>query len=94
MTHSDEDCEWRDRQDSNPKTIGIQVFDKWRLREFTKEQWILIWIEISDKDLQVLSRFVQKWRNLNDELKRAVFEGGGVNCPHQIILGTITIQFM
>ena len=72
LTHSDEDCEWRDRRDSNPKTIGIQVFDKWRLREFTKEQWIQIWIQISDKDLQVLTRFVQKWRNLNDELKRAV----------------------
>ena len=68
LTQTDEDCEWRDRRDSNPKSACSQVVDSQELKELSKEQWT----QISDKDRQQLSQIVQRWGNLSDELKQAV----------------------
>ena len=72
LSQSDEICEWRDRRDSNPKSKCSQVIDNQKLKEFSKEQWTQIWTQISDEDRQMLSRIVQKWGSLSEELKRAV----------------------
>ena len=72
LTQSDEDCEWRDRRDSNPKSSSNQVFDNHELKDFTKEQWTQIWTHFSGEDRQMLARIVQRWGSLSDELKRAV----------------------
>ena len=72
LTRSDEDCEWRDRRDSNPKSSSNQVVDNHELKDLTKEQWTQIWTHISGKDRQMLSQIVQRWGSFTDELKRAV----------------------
>ena len=77
MTQSVEDCEWRDRRDSNPKSICNQVVDIHELKELTKDQWTQIWTHISGEDRQMLTRIVQRWGSLSDEMKRAVLRVGG-----------------
>ena len=72
LTQSVEDCEWRDRRDSNPKSICSQVVDNHELKELTKEQWTQIWTHISVEDRQILTRIVERWGSLSDELKQAV----------------------
>ena len=72
LTQSVEDCEWRDRRDSNPKSSSNQVVDNHGLKEFTKEQWTQIWTHFSGEDRQMLSQIVQRWGSLSEELKRAV----------------------
>ena len=72
LTQSDEDCEWRDRRDSNPKSTCSQVVDNHELKELSNEQWTQIWTQISDEDRQMLSRIVERWGILSEELKRAV----------------------
>ena len=63
---------WRDRRDSNLKSICNQVVDSQMLKEFTEEQWTQIWTQISDEDRQLLTRIVKRWGILSEELKRAV----------------------
>ena len=72
LTQSDEDCEWRDRRDSNPKSSSSQIVDNHGLKDFTKEQWTQIWTHFSGEDRQILTRIVQRWGSLSKELKRAV----------------------
>ena len=74
MTQSDEDCEWRDRRDSNPKLSSNQVVDNHELKEYSKEQWTQIWTQISDEDRQQLSQIVERWGSLSDELKRSLLK--------------------
>ena len=50
LTQSVEDCEWRDRRDSNPKSSDSQVVDNHELKGFTKEQWTQIWTQIPGED--------------------------------------------
>ena len=72
LTQPVERLRWRDRRDSNPKSICNQVVDSHKLKEFKEEQWTQIWTQISDEDRQQLSQIVQRWGSLSDELKRAV----------------------
>ena len=72
LTQSDEDCEWRDRRDSNPKSNDAQSNSEKGIPPFTKEQWTQIWTHFPGEDRQKLTRVVQRWGSLSDELKRAV----------------------
>ena len=72
-TQSVEDCEWRDRRDSNPKSSSDQVVDNHELKDFTKDQWTQIWTHISGEDRQMLTQIVERWGSLSKELKRAVW---------------------
>ena len=72
LTQLDEVCEWRDRRDSNPKSNDAQPQSDKGIPPFTKEQWTQIWTQISDEDRQMLTRIVERWGDLSDELKRAV----------------------
>ena len=72
LTQSVEDCEWRDRRDSNPKSSSDLVVDNHELKGFTKEQWTQIWTHFSGDDRQMLTQIVQRWGSLSDELKQAV----------------------
>ena len=69
LTQSDEDCEWRDRRDSNPKSSSNQVVGNHELKDFTKEQWTQIWTHFSGEDRQMLARIVERWGSLSEELK-------------------------
>ena len=60
LTQSDEDCEWRDRRDSNPKSNYAQSQLENGLSAFTKEQWTQIWTHISVEDRQMLTGIVQR----------------------------------
>ena len=72
LAQSDEDCEWRDRRDSNPKSSDAQSQSEKGILPFTKEQWTQIWTHFSGEDRQMLSHIVERWGSLSDELKRAV----------------------
>jgi len=73
LTQSIEDCEWRDRRDSNPKSSSDQVVDNHELKDFTKDQWTQIWTHFSGEDRQMLTQIVERWGSLSKELKRAVW---------------------
>ena len=49
-------------------SFPLSIYDSSVLSEALTE----ILTEISDKDRQMLSRIVERWGNLSDELKRAI----------------------
>ena len=72
LGQTDENCEWRDRRDSNPKSNDAQSQSEKGIPPFTKEQWTQIWTHFSGEDRRMLSQIVERWGDLSDELKRAV----------------------
>ena len=72
LTQPDEICEWRDRRDSNPKSSDAQSQSEKGISPFTKEQWTQIWTHFSGEDRRMLSRIIERWASLSDDLKRAV----------------------
>ena len=65
-------CEWRDRRDSHPKSNDAQFQSEKRIPPFTKEQWTQMWTHFSGEDRRMLTRIVERWGSLSDELKKAV----------------------
>ena len=72
LTQPDENCEWRDRRDSNPKSSDVQSQSEKGIPPLSPEALTQILTHFSGKDRQMLTQIVQRWGNLSDELKRAV----------------------
>jgi hypothetical protein len=68
----DEDCEWRDRRDSNPKSSDAQSQSEKGIPPLSPEALTQILTHFSGKDRQMLTQIVKRWGNLSDEMKRAV----------------------
>ena len=72
MTQSDEDCEWRDRRDSNPKLDDAQSQSEKGIPLLSPEALTQKLTHFSGKDRQMLTQIVKRWGSLSEELKRAV----------------------
>jgi len=72
LAQSDEDCEWRDRRDSNPKSSDAQSQSEKGIPPLSPEALTQILTHFSGKDRQMLTQIVKRWGNLSDEMKRAV----------------------
>ena len=50
LTQFEEICEWRDRRDLTPNPVPTcsQVANSYKLKEFPKEQWTQLWIQIDE----------------------------------------------
>ena len=72
LAHSEEDCEWRDRRDSNPKSSDAQSQSEKGIPPLSPEALTQILTHFSGKDRQMLTQIVKRWGSLSDEIKRAV----------------------
>jgi hypothetical protein len=72
MIQTDEDCEWRDRRDSNPKSNDAKSQSQKGVPPLSTEALTQILTHFSGKDRQMLTQIVKRWGSLSDELKRAV----------------------
>ena len=63
---------WRDRRDSNPKSSDAQSQSGKGIPPFSPEALTQILTQISGEDRRMLTRIVERWGSLSDELKRAV----------------------
>ena len=72
LTQPDERLRWQDRQDSNPKSNDAQSKSDKGISPFSPEALTQILTHFSREDRQMLTRIVEKWGSLSDELKRAV----------------------
>jgi hypothetical protein len=72
LSQVDETKGWRDRRDSNPKSNDAQSLSQKGIPPSSQEEWTQIWTQIPDKDRRISSQIVERWRDLSDELKRAV----------------------
>ena len=71
-TQPDEICEWRDRRDSNPKSSDAQSQSEKGIPPLSPEALTQELTHFSGKDRQMLTRIVERWGDLSDELKEAV----------------------
>ena len=60
---------WRDSRDSNPKSNNAQSQSEKGIPPFTKEQWIQIWTHFFGEDRRMLSRIIERWGGLSDNLR-------------------------
>jgi hypothetical protein len=72
MIQTDENCEWRDRRDSNPKSNDAKSQSQKGVPPLSTEALTQILTHFSGKDRQMLTQIVKRWGSLSDELKRAV----------------------
>jgi hypothetical protein len=72
LTQSFRDCEWRDRRDSNPKSNDAQSQSEKGIPPLSPEALTQELTHFSGKDRQMLTRIVERWGDLSDELKEAV----------------------
>ena len=72
LTQLYEDCEWRDRRDSNPKSSDAQSQSEKGIPTLSPEALTQKLTHFSDEDRQMLTQIVQRWGSLSNELKRAV----------------------
>ena len=72
MRQPDEDCEWRDRRDSNPKSSDAQSQSEKGIPLLSPEALTQKLTHFSGKDRQMLTQIVERWGSLSDEMKRAV----------------------
>ena len=72
LTQPVEDCEWRDRRDSNPKSSDAQSQSEKGIPPLSPEALTQILTHFSGKDRQMLTQIVKRWGSLSDEIKRAV----------------------
>jgi hypothetical protein len=72
-----EDCEWRDRRDSNPKSNDAQSQSQTKDSALSVDALMQILMQIPDEDRRMLTQIVERWGDLSDELKRAVLRAVG-----------------
>ena len=72
LTQPVEDCEWRDRRDSNPKSSDAQSQSEKGIPPLSPEALTQILTHFSGKDRQMLTQIVKRWGSLSDEIKRAL----------------------
>ena len=72
LTQPDERLRWRDRRDSNPKSSDAQSHSEKGIPPLSPEALTQILTQIFGEDRQMLTRIVERWGSLSDELKRAV----------------------
>ena len=65
LTQPVERLRWRDRRDSNPKSNDTQSQSGKGIPPLSTEAMT----QISDSDRQMLTRIVERWGDLSDELK-------------------------
>ena len=72
LTQSIEDCEWRDRRDSNPKSNDAPSQSEKEIPPLSPDALTQKLTHFSGKDRQMLTQIVKRWGSLSNELKRAV----------------------